>query len=261
MNETPTAYFEEARTAVRVARRETVDERGALDQFCQRVERLPTAGPQPERAPDPTCAAVVRAADDGLSAVRRAYETTVMAVPHHENRHDVSFVEHVAAELGSAVATALRRETALSSTLKTDLLEATQRARERRVVTVRALDEESASLERAEQRVRDLLDALADESQGQTKDATGGKETDADSRLAGLQERCDEMASARRSTLADPKYGLAPRDEEPTADGMVSVRPRLSTVYDDLPVRDPVLATLASLGQLIAERRARLGQP
>jgi hypothetical protein len=243
--DSPDTEFEAAQLAVRRARRQRVDERGAFDQFCKRVERLPTGGDQPDMAPDPNCVVVCRheTAMTGPGAVREAYEATVMAVPHYWDVYDDPFSEHVATELGHDVTTDLRRAGTLTPALKRRVVEAAAAAHQRRVDAIRTLEAERSALDGARQAIVDILDGLS-----------GAESTDdlSDRRVEAIRDRCRTVARKRRTHLAD--HDLV-RETEPawvsSADS--AVKPRLSTLYADLSARDPVLAAVDQLRGVLPE--------
>jgi hypothetical protein len=233
---TPTAHLATARDRVRGRRRELVDERDAVDQFCRRVERLPVAGADPGLAPDADCASVVRAGD-GVARLRRAFEATVMAVPHYRERYGDPFTERLATELGPEVARTVRRATALTPRLETRVTDAASAARERRADRLARLDHERARLDRIEATVHDLLDALP-EADDAFDDGTAS--APAHGRLVRVERRCVALAADRRATLDrdDARRGL------------------LADVYAELPVTDPILATVEAIDRLVAGHRS-----
>jgi hypothetical protein len=237
--------FEAAGLAVRRARRQRADERGAFDQFCMRVEGLPTGGDQPDMAPDANCAIACRHEMEttGPGAVREAYEATVMAVPHYWEVYDDPFSEHVATELGHDVTTDLRRAGTLTPTLKQRVVDAAAAAHHRRVDAIRTLDAERSALDGARQAIVDILDGLS-----------GAESTDdfSDQRIEAIRDRCRTIARKRRTHLAE--HDLV-RETEPTwvSSADSAVQPRLSTLYADLSARDPVLAAVDQLRSVLPE--------
>ena len=228
----PTASLDAARSQLRPARRQLVDERAAFDQFCKRAERLSVDGAHATVAPDATCAARVRPDDDGLAAVRRAYETTVMAVPHYRDAYDDPYTTHLAAELGNQLARTVRRATMLTPQLRARIVDAASTARERRVDRIRAIDAELVTLDRVEQLALDLLDAVAPV-------ATATETPDDQGRVTHIERRCRERIRERESVLGDESTGI------------------VADLYEDEPGVDPVLATLEAVLARVAEWTAK----
>jgi len=226
----PTAHLRTARDRVRGRRRELVDERDALDQFCQRVERLPVADAGASAAPAADCAATIRRRDDALTALRTAFERTVMAVPHYRERYDDPTTERLAAELGHDLAGAIRRATRLTPALRDRIRDAVAAAHDRRTERLTALDDERTRLDRTEAAVHDLLDALA---------ATADDDHDTP-RLSRVERRCRSMLADRRAF----------RERDDATTGL------LADVYADLSVDDPVVATVEAVEHLAASYRA-----
>ncbi|MFD1587861.1 hypothetical protein ACFR9U_12795 [Halorientalis brevis] len=230
----PTASLDAARTQLRLVRRELVDERAAFDQFCKRAERLSVDGAHATVAPDPTCAASVRPDDDGLAAVRRAYETTVMAVPHYRDAYDDPYTTHLAAELGSQLARTVRRATMLTPELRARIVDAASTAHERRVDRIRTIDAELATLDRTEQLALDLLDAVA---------ATATATAHERSRVTHIERRCRDRMAARESILDHESTGI------------------VADLYEDEPGVDPVLTTLETVLARVAEWTTKRDEP
>jgi len=224
--ESPTAHLETARDRVRGRRRELVDERDALDQFCQRVERLPVADAG-AAVSDP--AAPVRTADT-LSALHGAFERTVLAVPHYHERYGDPADERLAAELGTDLAAALDRPPELTAPLKTRVLDAVSTAHERRTARIAALDDERTRLDRAERAVHDLLTTLG---------SVDGDADRVDPDVGRVERRCESLVAHRRAVRADDATDRL-----------------LADVYADRPVDDPVVATVESVARLATVYRA-----
>jgi hypothetical protein len=236
MSGTPTAHLRTARDRLRGRRRELVDERDALDQFCQRVERLPVADAGSPTAPAADCAATMRARDDALAALRTTFDRTVLAVPHYRDRYDDPASERLAAELGHDLAGTLQRATRLTPALRDRVCDAAAAAHERRTDRITELDAERARLDRAEATVHDLLDAL-DATDPERDDH---ERDDAARRLSHVERRCAALLADRRA--------LRERDDATTG--------LLAAVYDDLSVADPVVATVEAVENVAATYRA-----
>lgn len=228
---TPTADLTTARDRLRGRRRELVDERDALDQFCQRVERLPVSDAGTVTAPDGDRAVSIRTGDDAIAALRSAFERTVMAVPHYRDRYGDTFTERLAAELGDEVASEVRRATRLTPVLRTRVLDASDAAHERRAERIVALGDERTRLDRVEAAIHDLLDALAAIDRGNDELSR---------RVAHVERRGAALSADRRAV----------RERDDATDDL------LADVYADLSADDPVLATLAAVDDLVAEYRA-----
>jgi hypothetical protein len=226
----PTAHLRTARDRVRGRRRELVDERDALDQFCQRVERLPVADAGASTAPAADCAATIRPRDDALAALRTAFERTVMAVPHYRERYGDPATERLAAELGHDLAGTIGRATRLTPALRDRVCDATVAAHERRTERLSALDDERTRLDRTEATVHDLLDALE-------ATADGAHDTP---RLSRVERRCRSMLADRRAL----------RERDDATHGL------LAGVYADLSADDPIVATVDAVARLAASYRA-----
>jgi hypothetical protein len=219
----PTEPLVVARQQLRVARREHVDERTALDQFCKRVERIPVAGEHTTVGPE-RGSVTIQPDNDRLARVKHAYEMTVLAVPHHLDACDESFPSHLATELGLNVARTVEHTETLTSRVKTTLVEAASTAREQRVDQIGALDDEVATLDRTERLLEDLLDAL-------DANSASGPPPEDSPRLTSCKRRCHAVL-----------------DERPGSDeGTVTPESLPAGLYEDTPGVDPVRATLETV--------------
>lgn len=204
-----------ARLLLRRERRRLADERAAFDAFAERVAEMPSS----PRSGDGGGGAFVR--------VRRAYAETVMSVPHYDARYGDAFADHLRDEFGESVAAVLGGAETLPARLRSALVAAAERARDRRAERVRRVDEEAAALEEATAELESILDALA------ATDGSGG--VDPDASLAAVESRLDAVAADRRDRLG--------------ADGAPAV-------YEDAPFDDPVLSTVADARALVVRARS-----
>lgn len=219
----PLEPLDAARDRLRVRRRRLVDERDAFDRFCRRVETLPTA--EAVDVPDAVLAVTTRT-ERGPSALRTAYDDTVVTVPHvAEDDASVPAFDDL---LSPSTRAELRWAARLTPALQAAVLEDATAAHERRVDRIGAIDAELATLDRTEAVARDLL---AVES---STDAA----TDDDARLASLDRRCRRHAARRRSRLANRGDADTP-----------AFPPDL---YADLGVDDPVLSVLDAVRDLLS---------
>jgi hypothetical protein len=223
MSETthPLEPLDAARERLRVRRRRLVDERDAFDQFCSRVETLPTA--DAVDVPDAVLAVTART-ERGPSALRAAYEATVRAVPHADAA-DAS-VPAFDTLLADETRAELRWAARLTPSLRVAVLDDATAAHERRVDRIGAVDAELATFDRTEGLARDLLAVESSTDQA----------ADDEARLTSLERRCRRHATRRRAALANR-----------TADGT----PLSADLYADLGDADPVLSVLDTVQKLL----------
>ncbi|WP_336000527.1 DUF7260 family protein [Halorientalis halophila] len=219
----PLEPLQTARDRLRLLRRRAVDERDAFDQFCTRVEVVPTT--EATDVPDPILS-MTTATERGVSALRTSYRDTVLAVPHAVEP-DVSLPAFDDL-LPPGEAVELRWATRLTPALQTAIRDPATAEHERRVERIGAVDAELAALDRTEGLARDLL-AVESGTDGSTADR---------SRLASLSRRCRRHTARRRATLAA-------RDQDPESTALPA------DCYADLSVSDPVLSVLNAVADLL----------
>jgi hypothetical protein len=244
---TDTDRLATAEWVLRRERRRTVDEREAFDALRAAVRDTPTERAQsvPPESPAPSVlSGATNTGSNGATAVRRAYERTVMAVPHYEEEYGDALRESLEAEFGTEVAVGLTDLGRLTPGLKRAVLDAAGTARAERDRFVEALDAEADSLRGSETRlavIRDELGTLADEP---TPDF--GARDAVRARLGVLAGDCDAVADDRQATL---------REWDDRFDPPAGVPDLPRYLYADLDATYPVLATVAEVGERVTRLR------
>jgi len=248
----PTSVLEGARETVRVERRRTADERAAFASFRSRLDAIPAttaAGVTADRrfdGPQPIGYETPRMGTE-LLAVRDAYQSTVMSVPHYEEEYNDTYAASLAAEFGPELAAALTRESALHEHVRRSVLDQTTAAIETRDEFETVLEREQASVRAASEELRSLDDSVA--SLGETavdRLDFGGLDAHR-ARLEVLERRCDEVATTRQRERVAVEQSMHFDGETDDVQ---------TYLYQDLPVTYPVLAAVAAVGrQIDAVRR------
>ena len=248
----PTSVLEGARETVRVERRRTADERAAFASFRSRLDAIPAttaAGVTADRrfdGPQPIGYETPRMGTE-LLAVRDAYQSTVMSVPHYEEEYNDTYAASLAAEFGPELAAALTRESALHEHVRRSVLGQTTAAIETRDEFETVLEREQASVRAASEELRSLDDSVA--SLGETavdRLDFGGLDAHR-ARLEVLERRCDEVATTRQRERVAVEQSMHFDGETDDVQ---------TYLYQDLPVTYPVLAAVAAVGrQIDAVRR------
>ncbi|ELZ56457.1 MULTISPECIES: DUF7260 family protein [Halorubrum] len=277
-----------ARSALRVERRRVVDEREAFRAFRGRVSSIPDesacadpadsagiGGPGGTRAPGGARGGFGGATDGGvglggpatpsgsrLVAVRDAYRSTVMSVPHYEAEYDDTYERSLAEEFGPELAYALTRTNCFREEYKRSLLSAVETAVQKREAFLDALKSEVESVERARSRldpVREEIAAIDEELGGDGEREAGRDDGDgatADfgaldacrTRTETLREDCDRIAARRQRVLADHERRLALSEDLDLP----------AYCYQDLDVTYPVLAAVGAVGDRLDTLRRRI---
>jgi hypothetical protein len=252
-----------ARAALRVERRRVVDEREALQAFRSRVSSIPdesdaSANGAEHVGPGGAVGGAVRDAvgtgprpGSRLVAVRDAYRSTVMSVPHYAEEYDDTYEQSVLAEFGPEIAYALTRTQCFRAEYKRSLLGAVETAIQEREAFLDALEAETESVERAESRldpIRTEIAAIDEELGDDARDATFGALDACRARAEALVDDCDRIAARRQRVLADHERRLALGDEVDFA----------TYCYQDLDVDHPVLAAVGDAGDRLDALRRRI---
>lgn len=258
----------DAREAVDTEHRRAVAERDAFAQFRRRVARLETSsvsvddpstgrpsaatGGTGETAVDARAVGTAgshggvppdrRNSDEGLRAVRTAYEETVLSTPHHDTEYGETVVESMAAEFSGAVATTVVDGSALTPALQATLLRGADAAGDRREALISRLDDERCRLREA----TDVLEpAAAAAAAVRTDDA------DVDDCVAAA-ERLDWHESAVTDLTSERQRAVHARESE---------HPNwFDYVYGDLDTTHPILATATETLAAIDDTRDRLAR-
>ncbi|WP_435196098.1 DUF7260 family protein [Natronomonas sp. EA1] len=232
-------HLEAADSALRRERRRLVDEREAFAAFARRVADLPTDG-APETGPLVLDTRPVASA----AAVRDAYETTVMAVPHYDEDYGDSYEESLAAEFGPELASGLT-DGGLTETVKRGLVTAVRESHRERGRLIATVDAERESLAETVARAERVLDELAEYTGEFTEKRYGTLEAYR-ARLQVLEGKLDGWARDRQAEIRDRHSDLGLREDFPDVQ---------TYCYQDLAVAHPLLATYAELADRCRERR------
>ncbi|MFO8114369.1 MAG: hypothetical protein R6U01_03255 [Halorubrum sp.] len=259
--------LDDAREAVRVERRRTVDEREAFRAFRGRVEAVPTEPASPSGSPASAGPADVTGSasgsgtaagtgvdgpatppGSGLVAVRDAYAETVMSVPHYEEEYDDTYERSVAAEFGPELAYALTRSSGYHPEYEPALLDAIDAAIEERDRFVERLRVEAESLDRAGSRlaaIRREIDSL----EAPVPEGGFGALDACRARAGVLVGDCDRIAARRQRVIAEHEREL--RLGEDVVD--------LPTyLYQSTAATYPVLASIGSIGDRLDDLTRRI---
>lgn len=141
-------------------RTEVAAERDAFERFAERVAELSPV--TVDRQPVPLGKGLNESTDKRTSELRRAYEETVMSVPHYDDVYGETLEENVTVEFGAEVAELFRPSSAVPfSPQHRDLIvgAAKQGARER-ANFCEAVDAEIDSVQSTHGKLSELLDTL-----------------------------------------------------------------------------------------------------
>ncbi|WP_396613214.1 hypothetical protein ACH9L7_08145 [Haloferax sp. S1W] len=240
-------HLDAARRTLRRERRRCVDEREAFRAFERAVTSLKATAPTPSPPPAAPVIGRQQATDGSLTRVRRAYEQTVMSVPHYDEEYADPYSESLEAEFGPDVAAAVQSATVFSPTLRRTVTAAATEAIAEREEFLDIIDEEVESVETMTDEITALDDRL-DFLDDRPLSERGFNELLAlHANVRRRQTRVDELASTRQQTIAEQRRSMS------------SFVPDVAEYfYQDLTVRYPVLSTLAALGETLDRALRRL---
>ena len=237
--------FERAETALCRERRRTADEAEALRVFAERVDEMAprTAVSQGETAVRTSVAA---GADDGLEAVRAAYEASVMSVPHYEEEYGDDYVESLRAEFSSDLAAALTDGTRFDARCRRAVLSATAASRSARASLLETLSGEVESLSTAAGTLGPVADELEELAARSLSEEPFGTLDAYRARLGVLAETVETAAARRQETLFDQRRETGLPTDAPDVP---------QYVYRTEPFDYPVMVAVAELSAAIDRLR------
>lgn len=242
-------HVRDARTAVDEERSLLRVEADAFAAFASKLADLDAAGTTSGPVGPGATALVSVGTTAGLEGVRRAYEETVMAVPHYEAEYDEPLPANMAVEFGDDVASAVASGGPLTPQLKSTLLERSRQAASKRLVLLEYLDEEAEVLEAAAadlERVADSVERVAREP----LERAGYDELRAEWYLLDDREReCEAVLDDRQDAIQN-RGGLTERVED--------VDTLEEYLYEPLSVTYPVLADGAALLERLRAEKQRV---
>ena len=242
----PLQRLRRAREVVRVERRRTADEQAAFAAFRSRLDAITaTSVAGTTNRPIDTRSLIghdTPRMGTKLRAVREAYQSTVMSVPHYDEEYNDTYPSSLAAEFGPELAAALTRESALHEHVRQSVLEQTTTAIETRDEFETVLEREHTSLRTATEAIHTVYDSVESLAETAVEQLDFGALDAHRARLEVLERQCDAVATTRQQERAATERSMHFDGE--TEDVQ-------TYLYQDLPVTYPVLATVAGVGRRI----------
>lgn len=248
------ALFDAAEERLAAERRRTADELEACGAFEAELRKLRPESTTPVEGTSPPATTVATRTGtagqrSGLRAVRAAYESTVMSVPHYAEEYDETYAESLHETLGPDAAALLTQGTAFDARCKRVALAGAAAAQEKREALVTALETERESIADARETLRPIAEELSMFEVAPLSRQSFGTLDAHRVRFEALAEQCEAFAADRQSTLLEQRHTL----RLPT-DG-----PDIATyAYQSLEVDYPVLSVVAALAERIEETQERV---
>lgn len=232
--------LDEARDAIERERERASAERDAFDEFARRIQTLDPTPRSDGGMVRPDTVAGPPGPPDELAPVRRAYEETVMAVPHHGEEFGETLVEGMAAEFSPEVAATVANGGRLTPGVRSVLLQGARQASEQRARILDALRTEQEELADAEETLRPAT-AAAETARDRVQTAPPTTLVAEADRLDYHERTVESMLADRQQSIhevdRDPwfEYVYAPLDSPfPVLSAGTETLDRLSTARDAL---------------------------
>jgi hypothetical protein len=236
-------HLADAARRVRRERRRSLDELQAFRTFRSAVADVhPTAGGGRGGGPLATKTLGRSGASPSLTAIRREYERTVMAVSHYEEEYGDGYEESVAAEFGEDVAAALTGAGpgSLTPNLRQALVAGATAAMDERDEFCSLLDEESESVETVRAAVESADETLRSLDDAPLSDRSFAELVRLRESVVAVRDRLDEVAADRQATLQGHRRRLRGYVPDVTA-----------YLYAPLAVEYPALDALGRLRDVV----------
>jgi hypothetical protein len=190
------------------------------------------------------------ATSGALTQVHEAYRETVMALDHYDEEYDESLAVNLAAEVGDDLASAITSNERFPSQIKQNLDHAIQQCIASRTILLDDLDQEREALDTAETTITELMDWLRAHNERSLNEWSLTERYRLYETLEAHESHCDTVAAARQERVRSRR----------TTSGTPRADDRLfnAYLYESLSVAYPILADLATLGNLLREARQRL---
>lgn len=249
--------LERAQQTVTEEYRRVSAELDAFDAFEAKVEAIPTDQMATTvGSPGSQTNTMVRASGTGLGAshgglhaVKRAYESTVMAVAHFEQDYDETYRESVRLEFGANLEGALVDGIAFTRRDKEVLLSAIANAHHERERLLSALATERESLQEATESLSPLISETAAISNQSFETCSLGTIDAYRARVAALETNCTDLVETRQQVLVEQQDQFARH---------INGVDIPAYLYGELTVKHPIVAGAATVLDRIESIKDRM---
>lgn len=192
-----------AMSELQTERRRTADELEALETFEKHVrtissEELGTSSRQPL-----ALMATTAEPSAGLRQVRKAYESTLMSVPHYLEEYDDTYAESLIEEFSPDIASALTDGTAFNARCKQTVLSAVSSSQSSRQELLDVIDRERESIRNAETELEPLFEECEGMRSVQFKTKQFGALDAYRARIQVLLDNCQALSDRRQNAIFD----------------------------------------------------------
>lgn len=247
------------RRALRTERERTELERDAFEAFADRITELQPSSSPPAVNSEPGSpqgmggAAALQSTpvsrpstSNKHSAIRNAYEETVMSVPFYEAEYGDTYEESIHGEFGPGVATAMTQPGGFSPLAKQFLLGKIKQARTDRVALLETCDRERDSVDDVATMLMPIVDGLRAIESSSFEEEGFDALASRRKKLRTLETRCEQTATMRQATIHRhrPKHNLP-----------IDAPDICVYLYTELESSYPLLSLCIQLSQRIEDAR------
>ena len=241
-------YLYSARDVLETEIAEVEAEKRAFLAFADRIESLSTertatamATPQSVQTFEPN--------GPPVRDVARAFEETVMAVPHYEETYGDDVVAEMEAELDGTLVSSLHRQGELSPAMKQGLRQQAMEAADKRRNLLSSLSEEREVLEASESTLADAVANVQRMNERTLGDRPYEDLIENHERLEQLRGDIGELIETRQKMIHSTRRTLQWQNEGVTLQ---------EYLYTDLGTTYPVLQAATRLDRLISRAQSRV---
>lgn len=249
---TTVLHLKKAGATVQEERSRTAEESDALSEFIRRVESVepshPHSNPMMIGGPTtpPTESASVTGQPQSIEKIQRAYEDTMMAVPHYDEEYGESLYVNMAAEFGSDIATAVTEGSEFTPPLKSAIVEKSRESYKQREQLLSGLDTEASELRSAESSAQSITHSLDDFPASDPSSLSYDELQRWWHRLNDLERSCTENLKDRQLHI---------HSREVTSNAQIGNTTFNEYLYGSLAVVYPVLVSFAELNNQIRKAK------
>ena len=258
----PGEVLESIRRSLQAEQNRTKKERAAFKEFATRITDLQLAtkpsSPSSEHNEFRETSGAVAiqsqpisepSTTNKLTAIRNAYEETVMSVSFYEDEYGDTYEESIQEEFGADIATTLTQSNSLSPVAKQVLLAKIEQARTDREVLIETCERERESVDEAAAVLQPIDEELQSaESIAFANQGFGALEAHR-SRLFVLEDKCEHAAATRQATIHRHRTEYSHPVNPPDI---------CAYLYDEFETAYPVLGLCSELARRIGNCRQQV---
>ena len=241
--------LEAAVEALQTERRRTADELEALKTFERHIRAISSEEPNISNRQPVALTTTETGHSAGLRQVRKAYESTLMDVPHYFEEYDDTYPESLAEEFSPDIASALTNGTAFNKQCKQTVLSAISESQSSREALLDVTDRERESIRNARAELEPLFEECDQMRSLQfDKEAFGALDAYR-ARLQVILDNCQALSHRRQKAIFDSR-----RIQKLPAD----VPDITIYFYQTLDTDYPVMSLVAELLETITDCERRI---